>query len=774
MITQIAIVFLAYVVAGKLGQSTASIRSGNLGPVWPAYGIALAAILIYGYRVWIGVAAAAFVVALWSPSPAIAAAGQAVGTTLAAVSGAFLLRRLNFQTALARLQDALSLIVVGAFGSALVSASIGTLVLYATQVRAYSGIGRAWLVYWLGDSTGVLLITALILTLPELFKIRSWERRVELAALTLFLLLASVATFSDVLFFRVQVDLLAFAVLPFVMWAAIRFGMCGATVATFLIAYVGTVETALGSGPFARGTPFANAVFLDVFLTVLSVSGMVLAAVIGERERAREEREQLVREQASMDVRLRLATIVESSDDAILGVDLDGTITDWSKGAEVMYGYSADEAIGQSIFLLIPPERGNSCQKIIDEVRKGAVVRHYETLRRKKDGTDVEVSLTGSPVFSGDGRVVALSSIERDIAQRKRQEEVLRNSEERFRLAAHAGKVLAYEWDAASDTIARSQESSRILGIDQSTRVTGKQALAGIHLDDRDEVKAALAALSPENPYLNVSYRTFRPNGTMLWAEVNSIAHFDQNGRPARVVGMLVDITERKQAEAALADARSRLVEAQEKERTRIARELHDDIGQRLALLTIQLDQLQRSTPELNDGFRNRLNELRQQALEIGADIQSLSHELHSARLEYLGIAAAVAGFCRDFAEKQDVEIDCNICDLPNQVERTVSLCLFRVMQEALHNSLKHSGVKHFEVGLWATTGQIHMTITDSGTGFDIEVARKSRGLGLVSMEERVKLLEGEFSVISGANRGTTIHVRVPIASSTHSARIAG
>src|SRR5262245_47438927 len=121
-LTQTVIVFAAYFFAGKLGQATTNIRSGNLGPVWPAYGIALAAILIFGYRVWYAVAASAFLVAFLSPVPALTAAGQAFGSTLGAVTGAFLLHRLNFQRELARLQDALWLITVGAFGSALVSA----------------------------------------------------------------------------------------------------------------------------------------------------------------------------------------------------------------------------------------------------------------------------------------------------------------------------------------------------------------------------------------------------------------------------------------------------------------------------------------------------------------------------------------------------------------------------------------------------------------------------------------------------------------------------
>jgi PAS domain S-box-containing protein len=513
---------------------------------------------------------------------------------------------------------------------------------------------------------------------------------------------------------------------------------------------------------------------LDAFFAVLSVSGMALAAVIAERERAQSEREQLVREQAGMEARLRLATIVESSDDAIIGTDVTGTITAWNKGAEQLYGYSAGEVIGQQILSLVSPERAAACAKIMHTVKQGVPVRHYETMRRRKDGVEIEVSITGSPILAADGQLVGLSAIERDITERKRQETIMRDSEERFRLAAHAGKMFAYEWDAATDVIVRSAEAAKILGLDESAHLTGEQALARVHPDDRGRLAAALAALCPGKPYLRISYRIQRADGAMIWVDRHSIAHFDEQGSMLRIVGMIADITERKRAEEALTNARKRLVEAQEQERTRIARELHDDIGQRLALLTVELEQLQRNTPDLPARVRGRLDELRNEALEMGADIQTLSHELHSAKLEYLGIATVAKGFCREFAVKHRVEIDCQTSDLPGSLPPAISLCLFRVLQEALHNSLKHSGVGSFAVRLWATADEVHLTVSDSGAGFDSETARESRGLGLISMEERLQLLNGTFAIESQPNRGTTIHARVPLRAERDSMRAAG
>jgi signal transduction histidine kinase len=234
-----------------------------------------------------------------------------------------------------------------------------------------------------------------------------------------------------------------------------------------------------------------------------------------------------------------------------------------------------------------------------------------------------------------------------------------------------------------------------------------------------------------------------------------------------------VDITERRLAEAALANVSRKLVEAQEQERIRIGRELHDDIGQRLALAVIELQELHED-PLILPEVRNRMGKLQKQTSEIATDIQSLSHELHSAKLQYLGIAAAMRGFCREFGEQQKVEIDFQAHDLPSLVSPDTSLCFYRVLQEALHNSAKHSGVRRFEVRLWGTPDEIHLTVRDSGAGFEREAAKESRGLGLISMEERLKLLKGTLSIESQSKRGTTIHARVPLGSGSQSVRAAG
>jgi PAS domain S-box-containing protein len=230
------------------------------------------------------------------------------------------------------------------------------------------------------------------------------------------------------------------------------------------------------------------------------------------------------------------------------------------------------------------------------------------------------------------------------------------------------------------------------------------------------------------------------------------------------------DITERKQAEEALSSVSRRLIEAHEEERTRVARELHDDINQQIALLSVGLDGLKQDLPASDDGMNRRFDEVREHLSDLGNEVQALSHRLHSSKLDYLGLESAAAGFCREFSALTNVEIDLHAESVPKDLPKEISICLFRVLQEALQNALKHSGSRHFEVSLRNGTNAIELTVHDSGVGFDPEEAANRHGLGLTSMKERLKLVDGQFVVDSNPHRGTTIHARVSLSPKVKSA----
>ncbi len=229
----------------------------------------------------------------------------------------------------------------------------------------------------------------------------------------------------------------------------------------------------------------------------------------------------------------------------------------------------------------------------------------------------------------------------------------------------------------------------------------------------------------------------------------------------------------RRMREEALLSVNRALIDAEERERARIARDLHDDIGQRLALLAIKFEQLRTDIPDATAEELITMDKLGEELTETSNDIQALAHSLHSPKLEYLGLVRTARSFCREFGNQRKLEIDFKSKELPDAVPTEVSLSLFRILQEALQNSAKHSGTKQVVVELFGTEDTVHLIVRDSGQGFNLQTATRDGGLGLVSMQERIKLVKGELSIDSQPMRGTTITARVPIISVRSSAHTA-
>jgi len=232
------------------------------------------------------------------------------------------------------------------------------------------------------------------------------------------------------------------------------------------------------------------------------------------------------------------------------------------------------------------------------------------------------------------------------------------------------------------------------------------------------------------------------------------------------VGGILIlaeDITRTKQMEEALEKATRKVVEKLEEERTRIARDLHDDVNQRLALVAFQIEELQEAPPRSFAEVRGQLVDIKELLADLSKGIESVSHQLHSPELKYLGLVAAVKQFCREFAARQRVDVVVTTGEVPDSLHEDVSLALFRILQEALHNAAKHSNVRQFQVTLNGAKEHIDLIVSDSGIGFDVQAVINKSGLGLISMSERAGLVNGTISIHSKETEGTTIHVRVPV-----------
>src|SRR5215469_12704459 len=381
-----------------------------------------------------------------------------------------------------------------------------------------------------------------------------------------------------------------------------------------------------------------------------------------------------------------------------------------------------------------------------------------------RDGTTHWLRSRGRYHYAANGEPERMLGISLDITQSKQAEEALRESEQRLRLATQAGRMYAYDWDVTRNVVVRSSEHAKILGLTEPMRFPQQQFMDKIHPDDRPKLLAAIAGLTPENRTGEVTYRALASDGALVWLKSNGRGFFDGEGRLLRVIGMVADVTDQKRAEETLSGMTRKLVEAQEQERARIARELHDDINQRLALLAIGLNQLREKHDDLPSEARDHVLELQQMTADLCSGVYALSHELHFSTLDLLGLPKGMSSWCKTFGERHKIEIDFKNGYVP-QLPQEISLCLFRVLQEAVHNAAKHSGVKRVDVQLVENSGEIHLIVRDSGKGFDIEAASQSRRLGLTSMQERVRLVDGTIAIESKPMGGTAIRVRVPIES---------
>ena len=353
-------------------------------------------------------------------------------------------------------------------------------------------------------------------------------------------------------------------------------------------------------------------------------------------------------------------------------------------------------------------------------------------------------------------------------ARRREIEAELRTSEEKFSKAfLHSPLVV---------TISRTSDS-RFIDVNASFEEqfgwTRDEVMGRTPEDfdlwvDADQRATFLKRLRTNGSVRNLEVCLRRKEGETRTALVSGEL-IEVGGEPC-VVSVAADITERKRAEEVLSTVSRRLIEAQEEERTRLARELHDDISQRLALLALKLQVLQESPPASVDEIRHAITEASKETEGLGTDVQALSHRLHSSKLEYLGLPSAAGGFCRELSDRLGMKIAFHSESIPKDLPKEISLCLFRVLQEALQNAIKHSGSRHFHVSLSGGPSEVELTVRDSGIGFDPEDATRGNGLGLTSIRERLKLVNGKLFIDSQSERGTTILARVPLSPKTKSA----
>jgi PAS domain S-box-containing protein len=589
-----------------------------------------------------------------------------------------------------------------------------------------------------------------------------WSRYLEVGLLAAGLLLVTIVIFATQRPGQNTVPALLYLPLPFLLWAATRFGPRGASTALLAVSFFAIWGAIHGIGPFATRSPETNALSVQLFLILTSMPILLLAALIKERERAqkhvrhREERFQLALEAAQM-----------GTWDWSIPEDK----VDWSTHSKRIFGLSVSdrEPSAEEFFNRIHSDDRAAVKEAVDAAIANASFYEAEFRVPVDNGTVRWVRGVGKIIVDEAGLPTSMTGVNLDVTERRLAAQKLHETSERNRAMLRAlpdivfllstdGVYLDYH---ARDPHQLLLSPSEFIGksvrevLPQHLAERIMQCLANARLKDTPQiVEYSLPMSDGERHY----------EARMIQAEGN------------KVLSIVRDVTARQRAADALKESQQklhhshnqirdllgRIIDVQESERRRISRELHDDLSQKVATLSVGISRLKKKLPLPDNLLLSELDLLRENTNRLTDDIRSLSHQLHPAVLEHLGLVTALESYIETFKDEEGIHVNL-IADLGEEkIPFQSSICLYRIAVEALRNVSRHSGASTATVSLERRNNSIELQVSDGGRGFDVEMARKGAGLGLVSIEERLRLLQGSCEVHSSADTGTTLVARLP------------
>jgi len=783
-LAKITALAFVYFIAGKIGLKLAFLNQSATA-VWPPTGIAFAAVLLLGYRVWPGIWLGAFLVNITTTGSLTTTLCIAGGNTLEVLLGAWFVQRFaGGWRAFEGTRGIFRFVLFAAGLSTMVSATIGVTSLALGGFARWENYTAIWITWWLGDAVSALTLTPLIIIWSKT-RVRRWDyRRVSEAALVFGVAVAiSVIAFGEPLIASVN-RYPRFLLYPAVLWAAYRFGRRGAITTAVAISGIAIWGTLHGFGPFASGDANDSLVLLQIYISTLTVTNLVLGAAISERRAAEDalresqERTQIAQQatrwgifdysyvtgknhwspeiealyglrpgdfegtyeawrkrihpedctrvdeemnralnegEFSQDFRVvwpdgsvhwlfsrarvfhdshgqplrilgvnvditerkqaqeaqaRLAAIVESSDDAILGKDLSGIITSWNAAAERLYGYTAEEAIGKSVSILMPPGHRDEEPRILAKLGRGERIHRHEAVHIAKDGRRIDVSVTISPIRDTAGKIIGGSRITRDITERKRVEAELK---------------------------AWRQE-----------------------LESRVEERTIELVLAHKQ--------------------------------------LQAQIEERKRLETEMA-------RAIEREQLRLGQELHDGLGQQLAGISYMMSALQTKMQSALVPVTRDAEKVEKLILSSVEQVRHLAKGFYPVELERHGLLFALEEIAR--TTEQIFGVRCTLhpdgysgvdCKDGSAIQ------LFRIAQEAVHNAVKHAGAKQITIRLAAVNGDRILSVMDDGVGLPSGGRNEPKGMGLRIMQHRARMIGGTLDVRNNIDRGAIVTCSFPAA----------
>jgi PAS domain S-box-containing protein len=330
-----------------------------------------------------------------------------------------------------------------------------------------------------------------------------------------------------------------------------------------------------------------------------------------------------------------------------------------------------------------------------------------------------------------------------------------------LRLAAEESQMGLWHWDEVNQQLFWDAKTREIFGADADAEVTMETFYKALHPADHDRVKQYWSQ-APKQLTCELEFCSLRPDGTICWIRYCGKGRYDETGKSLCVVGVAFDVTRRKQAERELIELSAGLIKAQEEEQAHLAREIHDDFLNRLALLAHELEFAHNAIWKSRRELSKRLNHAQIDLRQISTDLHSLSQRLHSAVLEYRGLMPAVRSYCAELTKQYQIQIEIRQ-NVPDPLSPQIALCLFRIVQEALRNVIKHSRASRVDLFLEGSLQAITLTISDNGVGFEPSSNLASGRIGIMSMRERVRMLGGTFKVLSRPAQGTQIAVTIPM-----------
>lgn len=659
----VRIIGLAFIyhLAAELGLLMAHVQP-NTSPVWPPTGIAIAALLLFGYKYWPGITIGVMLATVLKDNPLNVSTGLAVGNTLEALVAAYLLKRLvKFHISLDRIQDVIGLAVVSAVATT-ISASIGVVTLLLSGSEIQSVMWTVWYTWWIGDFLGALVVAPFILVWFTKWPYKWESKRIfEATGIFILLLLVSGFVFVNQPASRITHEALIYVIFPFVIYAALRLTQIGAVNAMFLVSGVAIFGTATGSGPLVRDSLNESLILLQTFMGVVSLTALTLAATTTQRRQAEETLHQRIEDLAKLN----------DSSQTFLGIFDTQTIYD------------------------------TICKLAVDKF--GSDSAWIELVEMEYQNSSIVSPYKITPI-----QIQSIKAMSNRLPEKNQQPFLTNFKIEHTNLK---GSYASFPLNFAG----------RLVG-----HLTLINSMPAYFTQDRViilESYANLAAVAIQNTWLLDQVKSGNER-------LHALSH--------------------------------RLMEVQEKERLHLSRELHDESGQVISAMMVQLGLLERDAehPELIHKYATELK-------RISADVLNNLHEmavrLRPASLDHLGLITALEQYIADFSRQHNLDVQFETIGLTGKRHSIeIETALFRVVQESLTNVLLHARATKVDVLISQRKRKLNVMIEDDGVGFAPDNIGEHTHLGLFGMRERVEMLGGNLVVESSIGKGTTISVEVP------------